>query len=138
MNGRREHFDDDRPSLANARGRHENPTTVGMVGFIAALVSLGFLAVVFVLNTFLKQEEQMQENIERVRWMYIWFIILDLLSFLAGLTATVMCGRGLSPTNPLYRGWSIFGLILGILEMILAIGFGLFMTCAVLMLGMRG
>ena len=42
--------------------------------------------------------------------------ILDFVSFLTGLFATIMASRGLSPSNPLYRGWSILGLILGILE----------------------
>lgn len=132
---RHDDFDDD---LGRPRRRFENSTNAGMIGFIAAMVSLGFLAVVLVLNIFLKQEEQLQENIERVRMMYLWFLVLDLLSFFAGLTAAIMCGRGLAPTNPLYRGWSVAGLILGILEMIGAIVFGLFMTCAIAFLGMRG
>ena len=40
--------------------------------------------------------------------------------------------RGNSPTNPLYRGYSIAALIMGIVEIILTIVFGFFMTCVVL------
>src|SRR2546423_8103758 len=134
MNGRDNPYDDARALDPRRPGRHESPTNAGMIGFIAAMVSLGLLAVVLVLNVFLKQEEQMQENIERTRLMYFWFLFLDLGSFLSGLMATVMFGRGLSPTNQLYPGWSIFGLILGILEMILTVGFGFFMTCAIALL----
>ncbi len=136
MNGRQEPYDDLDSRRPN--GRFVSPTNSGMIGFIASMVALGFLVVVFVLNIFLNKEEQQRENIDRVRLMYIWFLVLDLFTFVGGLTATVMCGRGLSPANPLYRGWSVFGLILGILEMICAVGFGVFMMCAVAFLGMRG
>src|SRR5262249_19743866 len=99
-------------------GRVDNPTNAGMIGFILAMSAVGLLAVVFVLNIFLNQEEHVQQNIERVRLMYFWFLFLDAVCFLCGLTATIFCGRALAPTNSLYPGWSVIGLVLGILEMI--------------------
>ena len=117
---------------APVRGNDVHPTNAGMIGFIAAMVALGLLVVVVILYIFLQQEDQHQENLSRSRWMYCWFLALDMFSFLAGLTATICCGRGLAPTNPLYRWWAVIGLTLGIIEMITTMLFGLFMTCVVL------
>lgn len=136
MNGR-DHFDEDGYDPHENGRRYSNPTSAGMIGFIAAMLSLGFLAVVLVLYLLLKQDERLRENVERERLMFYWFLVLDILSFFTALTATVLCGRGLSPTNPLYRGWAVTGLILAILEMIATIGFGLIMTCAVLIVELR-
>ena len=123
-------FDDD--DALPSRGYETHPTNAGMIGFIAAMVAVGLLVVVVILYIFLQQEDQHQENITRSRWMYTWFLLLDGLSFFAALTATICCGRGLAPTNPLYRGWAVLGLTLGIIEMITTMLFGLFMTCVVL------
>jgi hypothetical protein len=122
---------DDEDSLPS-RGYETHPTNAGMIGFIAAMVAAGLLVVVVILYVFLQQEDQHQENLTRSRWMYCWFLMLDVFSFLAGLAATIFCGRGLAPTNPLYRGWAVVGLTFGIIEMIVTMLFGLFMTCVVL------
>jgi vacuolar-type H+-ATPase subunit I/STV1 len=113
----------------------ERPTTAGMTGFITALVALGLLVVVLVLYLMLQEEELLQENIERRRWMYYWFLILDVASFFAGLIASIQGGRSLVRSNTLYRGWGMAALIIGIMAMIVTLPFGLFMTCAAILLG---
>ena len=130
----RDAFREDREIGAPRPSYEERPTTAGMTGFITAMVALGLLAIVLVLYIFLQEEEQVQQNIERRRWMYYWFLILDVLSFFAGLIATLLGGRSLSPFNPLYRGWGLTALIVGIMAMIVTLPFGLFMMCAALIL----
>ena len=111
------------------RDRNENPTLAGLYGFIAALLGLGLLAIVVVLYIFLKQERQ---NPEMDRLMSWWFLLLDAVSFVAGLVATILGARGCSPTNTIYRRYAVTALVLGILEMVVTIVFGLIMTCVVL------
>jgi hypothetical protein len=133
---RRARYEDDDDFDVNV-GRpersYENPTSAGMIGFIAALVSLGLLAVVLVLFIFLKTEDQKAEDIDRTRLMYYWFLILDVLSFFAALTATILGARGSSPSNPLYRGYGVAALVLGIIEMVVTILFSFWMMCAVML-----
>jgi uncharacterized BrkB/YihY/UPF0761 family membrane protein len=129
-------YDDDF-DVAPGRQSRQDPTNAGLIGFIAAVVSLGLLVVVVILYIFLQHEEQQGHNAahdERVRWMYYWFLFLDVVSFLAALTATIAAGRGLAPSNALHRGWAVAALVLGIIEMLITIGFGLFMTCCVILL----
>ncbi|MBI2808436.1 MAG: hypothetical protein HYX68_25905 [Planctomycetes bacterium] len=134
---RRDRYDDDDDNdLGLGRRpdrREENPTTAGMMGFIFCAVSAGLLIVVFILWLFLKQENQAQENLSRTRWMLYWFLFLDFVSFIAALAATVLGARSMAATNTLYRGYGVTALILGILEMIVTVIFGFFMTCAVLL-----
>ncbi len=136
MNGRNNarYDEDDDFDGDPSRRSYQNPTNAGLIGSIAAIVSLGLLAVVVVLYIFLQQEEQRGHNDERERWMYYWFLILDVVAFFAALTATVAGGRGMAPSNPVYRGWAIAALVLGIIEMLITVGFGFFMTCSVLIL----
>ena len=130
-------YDDDEFDPDRRHRPPENPTSAGMIGFIAGMVALGLLVVVLVLYMLLNQDERVEANLERRRLLMYWFLILDVVAFLAGLVATIFSSFGLSPTNPLYRGWSILGLILGILEMVFTVGFGLFMTCVVLFVEMN-
>ena len=128
--------DDDDRGFGHRRRQEEmpsNPTAAGMIGFIAAAVSLAFLLVVGVLYFALKQEDLQQEVLQRTRLMYYWFLILDVLSFLAAIVAVIFASRGLSRTNPLYRGWAMTALILSILEIVATLIFGLIMTCNVLL-----
>ena len=60
-------------------------------------------------------------------------VVLGARNLGAALTATVMGGRGLAPSNPLYRGWAMTALIAGILEMIATVIFFFFMTCVILL-----
>lgn len=119
------------------RGRYLHPTSAGMVGFIFSAVSLGLLIVVAILWFFLSQDQEQGHN-ERQRWMFYWFLFLDLVSFLSAVIATVLSGRALSPSNPLYRGFAVMGLILGILEIVLTMLFGLIMTCCAIPLAELG
>jgi hypothetical protein len=135
--GHYDDFDDDEIDLGRPAERpYQNPTTLGMIGFVFSGLSLGLLVVVFILWIFLRHDNQgqiVQNQVdERTRWMMYWFLILDVLSFFAGLTATIMGGRGMAPSNPLYRGYSTAALILGIVEMVATIIFGFIMTCVVL------
>ena len=125
--------DDDDFEGGQRRGTEENASSAGMVAFIFAAVAIGLFAVMLILWIFLNKEEVQQRNIDRKRWMLYWFMFLDVLSFFAALTAVVMGGRGLAPSNPLYRGWAMTALILGILELIGTMIFFFFMTCAVLL-----
>ena len=131
----RDAYRDESGRGAMPRPLEARPTTAGMTGFITALVALGLLVVVFVLYLMLQEEELLQENIERRRWMYYWFLILDVISFFAGLIASILGGSSLSRFNTLYRGWGMAALLIGILAMIVTLPFGLFMTCAALLLG---
>jgi hypothetical protein len=124
--------DDDFDLPGRRRPPVQHPTSAGLIGFIFSAVSIGLLVIVVVLYVLLNQDEQLGQNVERRRFLWWWFLILDFVSFLTGLFAVIMASRGLSPSNPLYRGWSILGLVLGILELVITIGFGLFMTCVVL------
>ena len=123
--------DDDNYDIGQARGG-ENASSAGVIGFIFALVSIGLLVVVAVLWILLDQDQQQARNVNSKRWMLYWFLFLDVLSFFASLIAAILGGRGLTPTNPLYRGWSMAALILGLVEIIATIFFGIFMTCFVL------
>ena len=134
MNDRDAYRDETGPS-ALPRPLDERQTTAGMTGFITALVALGLLVVVFVLYLMLQEEEQLQDNIDRRRLMYYWFLILDVVSFFAGLIASILGGSSLARSNTLYRGWGAAALLLGILAMVVTLPFGLFMTCAALLLG---
>jgi hypothetical protein len=122
--------DDDFDNLGRRRPL-EHPTPAGLIGFIFSLVSVALLVVVVILYILLTQDEQQGQNVERRRYLMWFFLILDFLSFLTGLFAVIMTGRGLSPSNPLYRGWAVTGLILGIIELLITILFGFFMTCVV-------
>jgi hypothetical protein len=124
--------DDDFDFGRRRSGPREIPTTAGMIGFIAAMVGLAFLVVVAILYFAMRQEDAQGAIQERTRLMYYWFLILDILSFFAAIAAVIFASRGLSPTNPLYRGWAITALILGIIEIVATLLIGLFMTCAVL------
>jgi archaellum biogenesis protein FlaJ (TadC family) len=132
MQRRVRYDDDDDFDVGRPRRSNENPTSAGMIGFLAAMVSLGLLLVVLVLFIFLKQEDLAARggaNIERTRLMYYWFLILDVVSFFAALTATILGARGSSPTNPLYRGYGVAALVLGIVEMAITVLFGFFISC---------
>ncbi|MBI3823149.1 MAG: hypothetical protein HY289_10785 [Planctomycetes bacterium] len=125
-----DYYDDDfdRPQTRAGSGA----TSAGAIGFIFAVVSIGLIAVVALLWYFLNEEQaQNARNVDQKRWMLYWFVLLDILSFLAALTAALLGGRGLSPSNPLYRGWSMAALILGLLEIVVTLIFGLFITCCV-------
>ena len=126
-------YDNDDFDIDPSRRSHRSPSNAGLIGFIAAVVSLGLLVVVVVLYIFLEQEER-GHNDERTFWMYCWFLILDGVSFFAALTATVSGGRGMVPSNPLYRGWAIAALVMGIVQMLVTVVFGFIMTCSVLLL----
>ena len=129
-------YEDDDRGIGGRRGRGplpSHPTTAGIIGFIASMVALAFLIVVAILYFALKQEDLQQEVPQRTRLMYYWFLFLDVLSFLAALCAIIFTSRGLSPTNPLYRGWATLGLILSIIELVATLVFGLIMTCNVLL-----
>ena len=135
INGRNNaRYDDDDFDVDPSLRSRQNPTNSGLIGFIAAIVSLGLLVVVVILYIFLQQEEQRGNVVERQRWMYYWFLVLDVVSFFAALTATVAGGRGMVPTNPLHRGWAVAALVLGIIEMLVTVIFGFIMTCNVLLL----
>ncbi|MSQ93019.1 MAG: hypothetical protein EXR98_00515 [Gemmataceae bacterium] len=132
---RRIRYDDDDYDdidIGHPHRQDEHPTSAGMYGFIFSLVSAGLLVVVVILWIFMQQEEPGRQNLERTRWMMYWFLLMDVLSFFAALTATVMGGRGLAASNSLYRGYSLTALIVGIIEMLFTLVFGFFMTCAVL------
>ena len=105
-----------------------HPTLAGMYGFIIAMVSLGLLGVVVALWILLQQENQMQAD-DRTLWMFSWFLFLDLISFVGGLAATILGARGMARSNPLYRGFSVAAMILGILELAVTSIFGLFFFC---------
>jgi hypothetical protein len=124
---------DDFDDSGRRRGPVETPSAAGMLGFIAAAVSAGLLVVVAVLYYALELEEQQREIAERTRLMLYWFLVLDIFAFFASLAAIILSSRGLSPSNPLYRGWAMTGLILGIIELILTLIFGLVMTCGILL-----
>lgn len=125
--------DDDFDSRRRRGDMPSHPTTAGVIGFIAAMVSLAFLLVVAILYFALKQEDLQAEVMQRTRLMYYWFLILDVLSFIAALCAIIFSTRGLARTNPLYRGWAYTALALGIVEIVATLIFGLIMTCNVLL-----
>jgi hypothetical protein len=133
--------DDDYDDLALPRRRpqrEEHPTTMGMIGLILAGVSLGLLLVVLVLYFALKQEDQQQVIHQRTRLLYYWFGILDVLSFFIAVFAIVFSARGLAPSNPLYRGWALMGLMLSILEVVVTIFLGIFLGFAILCVEVMG
>jgi len=125
-------YDDDDDFNVGQPRVSENATSAGMIGFIFALVSIGLLVVVAVLWALLDQDQAQARNVEQKRWLLYWFLFLDLLSFCAALVAAILGTRGLTPTNPLYRGFSLTSLIVGLLEIVVTIIFGIFMTCFVL------
>ncbi|HZZ79827.1 MAG TPA: hypothetical protein VFE62_15015 [Gemmataceae bacterium] len=113
------------------RDRDERPTLAGIYGFIAALISLGLLAIVVVLYIFLQHGQNNPDVNRLISW---WFLLLDTISFFAGLLATILGTRGAAPTNPLHRGYAVTAIVLGILEMVVTVVFGLIMTCVVLVI----
>ena len=111
---------------------YENPSNAGMIGFILCMVSLGLLVVVAVLWFAMNAEDEQLQIPERRRMMLYWFMILDIVSFFVALAATIFASRGVSPTNPLYRGWGWTALFLGILEIVLTALAALVLSCFVL------
>jgi branched-subunit amino acid permease len=124
--GRYDDIDD--PEVGTARHR-DRPTNAGMIGFIMALVSLGLLGIVAVLWFAMEQEDRQQQNSERYRLLLYWFTFLDIGSFFIAVTATASAIRGLAPSNPLYRGWSLTALILGVIEILVTAFLGLIFFC---------
>jgi hypothetical protein len=116
----------------------ENASSAGMVSFIFAAVSVGLIIVVAVLWVFLNEEEEKRRNPQRHEWMLLWFMFLDVLSFFAGLTATIFGARGLNQYNPLYRGWAMTGLTLGIIEMVGTMIFFFVITCFFMLFKVMG
>ena len=57
-------------------------------------------------------QNQQNNNPERMRLMLYWFTFLDFTSFFIAVAATTLAVRGITPTNPLYRGWSMTALII--------------------------
>jgi hypothetical protein len=113
-----------------------NPTSAGMIGFVFALVAVALLAVVGVLWYLLRQQaKQAQAPDNAERWMMVWFLFLDALSLGAGIAAVVFGARSLSRTNPLYRGYGVTALILGIIEIAGTLFFGCFITCCGVLFG---
>ncbi|MSU79874.1 MAG: hypothetical protein EXS16_17520 [Gemmataceae bacterium] len=113
------------------RPMQEKPSTVGVIGFISAMVWIGLFLVMLGLKLLLDQEELQVQVPNRTRWMLYWFLALDFMSFLAGLMALILGARGLASVNTHYRGWATAALVLGILEIIGTVVFGCFMGCAV-------
>src|SRR5438874_13772916 len=124
---RPEDFRDDFDPPPSRSGEH--PTSMGMIGFIFAVVSVALLIVVAVLWHLMNQEDQRGQNASRERWMMLWFMFLDSLSLFSALTAIVLGARGLAASNSLYRGYSLAALVLGILEIIGTMIFGCVLTC---------
>jgi hypothetical protein len=138
---RRLHDDDDFDEFDVGHSRlpsEEDASSAGMVSFIFAAVAVGLIIVVVILWIFLKEEEAQRRNVERYRWMLYWFMFLDVLSFFAALTATVFGARGLSQYSPLYRGWAMTGLTLGIIEMVGSAIFFFVITCFYLLFELMG
>jgi hypothetical protein len=132
MHVRYDDFDDDF-DIGHRRESQVNESSAGMVGFIFSAVAIGLLLVVGVLWILLEKDEGQVRNPEGHRWMLYGLLFLDVLSVFAALTATVLGGRGLAPSNPLYRGWAITALILGIIEMIGTVIFFFIITCFALL-----
>jgi hypothetical protein len=125
-------FDGDEDDLEFGAPRiPERASNAGMIGFILALVSLGLLGVVCVLWYAMSVENQQQENAERVRLMLWWFTFLVISSFFISVAATILAARGLSPANPLHRGWSLAALVLGIIEILITGLLGFSLSCCV-------
>jgi hypothetical protein len=122
---------DDNFEFGPARGE-ETGSSAGMIGFIFAVVSIGLFVVVGVLWYFLDDDQARMQNQSQKRWMLYWFLFLDVVSFFAALAATVLGGRGLSPSNSHYRGFSLAALICGLIEIILTLVFGVILTCFVM------
>ena len=133
----RSEYDDDLPDVNDRRG-HERPTTAGMIGFILCLVSLGLLGVVAVLWYALSVENQQQQNHERTRLMVLWFGVLDVGSFCTALTAIIFSCRALTPANPLYRGFGLAGLLLGIGELVVTAIVGVILFCTAMIINLGG
>ena len=128
-------YDDD--DIDHRRRELENPTSAGMIGFILSMVSLGLVIVVAVLWFAMNAEDEQQVNHERRRLLLYWFMILDIASFFIAMAATLFAARGVTPTNPLFRGWGMTALILGIFEMLFTAFAALVLTCFVLVAEMN-
>src|SRR5262245_24458357 len=87
--------------------RAGSDSSAGVIGFISALVSIGLIVIVFVLWQLLKQQDQVQQDASRERWMALWFLFLDALSMVFSIVAVILGIRGMAPRNQLYRGYSI-------------------------------
>jgi hypothetical protein len=129
----RDDFDDE--FAVGRRDRYEDSdTSAGMVGFIFSMVAIGLLVVVAILWVFMAKEDAAGPNVDRKRFMFLWFMFLDVLAFFSALSATIMAGRALAPSNRLYRGWATFALVLGILEMVATVIFFFVVSCFLLLL----
>ena len=126
--------EDDDFDIQGRRRPLQHPSSAGLIGFIFSVVTIALLAVVVILYMLLSQDELQGDNAQRRRYLMWLFLVIDFVCFLTSLAAVIMTGRGLSPSNPLYRGWSVLGLIVGIIGLLVTIGFGLFMSCVVLVL----
>ncbi len=110
----------------------EKPSTVGVIGFISAMVWIGLFLVMLGLKLLLDQENLQVQVPDRTRWMLYWFLALDFMSFIAALTALILGARGLSSVHTHYRAWAVAALILGIIEILGTVLFGCFMGCTVM------
>src|SRR5688572_3012692 len=121
-------YDDDEDEFGRRQPRMA-PSSSGMIGFILAGVSLALLVVVAILWYALNLENRHEQNIDRTRIMVYWFMCVNIASFSAAIAAVVFAARSLSPSNPLYRGFGMAALIVGILEIVLTGLIGFFLTC---------
>ncbi len=111
------------------RPMQDKPSTVGVMGFISAMVWIGLFLVILGLKILMNQEV-LAAN--RGLLLYYWFLALNLMCFIAALIALILGARGLASTNQHYRGWAVAALVLGILEILGTVVFGCFMGCVVL------
>jgi hypothetical protein len=109
----------------------QHPTNAGMIGFVLSLGCIGILGAVGVLWYLMELDNQRQINLDRTRGLMILFTVLVITSFFVAVTATFFSGRGLAPSNPLYRGYAAAGLILGIVEIIITAIASFFLSCCV-------
>jgi hypothetical protein len=113
------------------RRGYQPPSSAGLYALISALIGVGLLAIIGVLCWILFAEVAGQDE-ARALWFGLFF--LDLAAFVSSIFSLILGVRAQSPTNYLYRGHGLAGLICGIVNLLLSLVVGLIVMCAGLLL----
>jgi hypothetical protein len=124
-------YDEDEEDLdIGSRGGYRPPSSAGLIASISSLIGIGLLIIIGVLCWVLFAESDPEGS----RLLVFCLFFLDLAAFVSSIISLVQGLRAQNPMNYLYRRHGLFGLICGIINLLLSLVVGLVVLCAGLLL----